>query len=232
MTPRDRLVACLLPVLLFVPLSLGSFASASESDVDTDALRERARDGEAPAQRDLGRQLLASEDPAEQREAEGWLQAAAEAGDAGAQAALALAYGPNGRLDRDADAALQWARAAAAQQHPTGEYALGSAYLKGFGIAEDPAQAMEWYQKAAQQGHLASQYHLAVGYARGIGVERDYLRSYTWLVLCSRQLPNARAAKREVARHLSGAQIERAGLDARRIEKAIRARRSQASGGG
>ena len=79
----------------------------------------------------------------------------AEAGDAGAQFKLALAYE---RLP-DYDNAILWYRRSAEQGHPDAQYKLG---LLLANIRRDEAGATQWYRQAADRGHPEAQYDLGV----------------------------------------------------------------------
>src|SRR5437899_236299 len=76
------------------------------------------------------------------------LRAAAEAGDAAAQAALGLAY-QNGRGAEQNDAlAVDWYRKAAAAGNSEAQNDLGVMYMNGWGVEKNKEEAVRWYRLA------------------------------------------------------------------------------------
>jgi localization factor PodJL len=108
-------------------------------------------------------------------------QAAADAGDARAQFALATAYAEGRHVPRDLAAAAQWYAKAAAQGLAPAQYRLASFYEKGLGVAHDLAKARAWYQRAAEQGNTRAMHNLAVLAADGGDSDRpDYATAAQW----------------------------------------------------
>lgn len=108
-------------------------------------------------------------------------QAAAQAGNAKAQFALATNYAEGRHVSRDLAAAAQWYAKAAAQGLAPAQYRLASFYEKGLGVPRDVAQAKAWYQKAAEQGNIRAMHNLAVLAADGGEAGRpDYATAAQW----------------------------------------------------
>lgn len=96
------------------------------------------------------------------------LRLAADAGHAGAQAALADI------LDRSEfdEEAVAWYRKSAAQGNAEGQYGLGAMLAAGEGAKQDPAEARKWIEQAAAQGHALAINTLAQGYlTSSLGLE-------------------------------------------------------------
>jgi len=114
-----------------------------------DGLRERAEQGEAAAQAELGRRYYAGEGvPQDDAEAARWTRLAAEQGHAPAQYSLGLLYFRGRGVDGDDAAAARWYRAAAEQGHPPAQAGLSSLYAYGAGLEEDPVLASMWIELA------------------------------------------------------------------------------------
>ena len=114
-----------------------------------DGLRERAEQGDAAAQAELGRRYYVGEGvPQDDAEAVGWTRLAAEQGHAPAQYSLGLLYFRGRAVTGDDAAAARWYRAAAEQGHPPAQAALSSLYAYGAGVEEDPVLASMWIELA------------------------------------------------------------------------------------
>src|SRR5438067_12457513 len=81
------------------------------------------------------------------------LIAAAQAGDADAQATLGdvLRVGDE-FTDQDFEEAIRWYRRAADQGHAGALNNLGAMYAHGWGVPQDAAKAATWYREAAELG--------------------------------------------------------------------------------
>lgn len=106
--------------------------------------------------------------------------ALADAGDARAQARLALAYLRGQGSAADADAALLWCMSAAKAGNPVAQYLLGALYQQGDHVAADPALAVQWFSRAAEKGNLKAMHNLAIAYAQGVGTARDDAKAAEW----------------------------------------------------
>lgn len=114
-----------------------------------DGLRERAEQGDAAAQTELGRRYYVGEGVAQDdAEAARWTRRAAEQGHAPAQYSLGLLYYRGRGVTGDDTAAARWYRAAAEQGHPPAQAALSDLYTYGAGVEEDPVLASMWIELA------------------------------------------------------------------------------------
>ena len=111
------------------------------------------------------------------------MQARAEAGDAGAQAALGRAYQTGNGVSQNDALAVKWLRKAADQGDAVAENNLGNMYRVGDGVARDKEEAVRWYKKAAKQGNAKAMFNLGAAYYNGDGVTIDDLISYAWFLL-------------------------------------------------
>ncbi|MFN7003959.1 MAG: tetratricopeptide repeat protein [Roseinatronobacter sp.] len=136
-----------------------------------------------------------------------WYLAAAEAGDAASQFALAKLLERDGR---DMDAALHWYRAAAEQGLAGAQFALASA------LAEQGAHelAAEWFEAAADQGELPAMHNLAVALSRGLGRAQDEAAARALFLQAAQggYAPSMRALALMQARGEGGAQSFRRAL--------------------
>ena len=113
--------------------------------------------------------------------------ALADAGDARARTALAVAYLRGADVAEDSIAAARWSIAAAQDGHPVAQYVLGTLYGQGTGVAADPVRAFDLFTHAAARGNLKAMHNLAIAYAEGIGTAKDEAKAAEWF---------ARAAER------------------------------------
>ena len=114
-----------------------------------DGLRERAEQGDAAAQADLGRRYYVGEGVSQDdAEAARWTRLAAEQGYTAAQYSLGLLYFRGRGVTGDDAAAARWYRAAAEQGHPAAQAALSSLYAYGAGVDEDAVLASMWIELA------------------------------------------------------------------------------------
>jgi TPR repeat protein len=111
------------------------------------------------------------------------LQAKAEAGDAGAQAALGEAYRDGKGVSKSDTTALKWFRKAADQGDGAAENSLGLMYRMGQGVARDSEEAVRWYKKAAKHGNGTAMFNLGAAYYDGDGVPSDPNSAYAWFLL-------------------------------------------------
>jgi TPR repeat protein len=106
--------------------------------------------------------------------------ALADAGDARAQARLALAYLRGQGAAGDANAALLWTRSAAVAGNPVAQYLMGALYQQGDHVAADPVLAFGWFSRAAEKGNLKAMHNLAIAYAQGRGTAKDEAKAVEW----------------------------------------------------
>ena len=142
---------CLMPARMILVLILGMLVLPScQLDQLGLSLRERAEQGDADAEFDLGLMYSKGEGvPQDYKEAARWFRAAAEQGDANAQHFLGLSYNRGEGVPQDFSEAVRWFRAAAEQGHPSAQFALGLQYWTGEVVPKDYIQAHMWLNLSA-----------------------------------------------------------------------------------
>jgi TPR repeat protein len=149
-------------------------------------LKERAEQGEAYAQNQLGimnRDGLGVEQDFE--EAMRWFQKAADQHDASAFINIGFMYGNGQGVARDYDEEMRWIRKAADAGDPVGQYDLGVMISEARRTKDCDEEATPWIQKAAQQGHPPALRELGLRYVKGRGIPRDDHAAYYCLYLSS-----------------------------------------------
>ncbi len=106
--------------------------------------------------------------------------ALADAGDARAQAKLALAYLRGDGVASDPVIALRWSSVAAHNGQPVAQYLLGALYQQGDHVKADPHQAFAWFTAAADKGNLKAMHNLGIAYAQGLGTMKDDAKAVEW----------------------------------------------------
>lgn len=123
----------------------------------------------------------AAQDPGKRARALELEHAAAEAGDAQAQARLASRYETGELVGQDSGQALFWHEKAANQGLAASQMALAAAFASGKGRPQDWRQAREWWQQAANHDHAAAQLALADSLEQGQGLSApDYEQALYW----------------------------------------------------
>jgi localization factor PodJL len=153
----------LLALFLCVGLTMGDTARAARRNVDGIAYRHVAHDEGAR------------------------IMALADAGNADAQARLALAYLRGAGVARDPSAAARWSAQAARAGQPVAQYLLGALYSQGSGVAPDPARALTLFTQAASRGNLKAMHNLAIAYAEGSGVTKNDVQAAQWFERAARR---------------------------------------------
>ncbi|HWM61199.1 MAG TPA: tetratricopeptide repeat protein, partial [Rhizomicrobium sp.] len=106
--------------------------------------------------------------------------ALADAGDARAQARLALAYLRGQGVASDPVTALRWSIVAAREGQPVAQYLLGALYQQGEHVPADPQRAFAWFAAAAAKGNLKAMHNLGIAYAQGLGTMKDDAKAVEW----------------------------------------------------
>lgn len=106
--------------------------------------------------------------------------ALADAGDARAQAKLALAYLRGQGVAKDSLTALRWSAVAAEAGQPVAQYLLGALYQQGDHVPADPQRAFAWFAAAAAKGNLKAMHNLGIAYAQGLGTMKDDAKAVEW----------------------------------------------------
>lgn len=110
----------------------------------------------------------------------GHWSALAEAGDALAQAWMAMMFNSEFGVAMDEGAAFRWAKRSADQGNPRGQHYLGMLYGNGQGTAKDERKALAYFELAAQQGDAAALGDIGNAHLFGRGVRRDSATAATW----------------------------------------------------
>ena len=161
--------------LLTLPSSL--FAK----DVEITSLRQRAEQGDAQAQCNLGVMYANGRGVSKSdEEAAKWFCKAAEHGDAQAQFNLGVMYANGRGVAQSDEKAAKWFCKAAEQGHVNAQSNLGVMYANGQGVAKSEEEAVKWYRKAAEQGDANAQGNLGVMYANGQVVTQSYEEAVKW----------------------------------------------------
>ena len=146
--------------------------------------RQRAAQGDAAAQNDLGDMYLRGSGVThDATSAMQWYGKAAMQGYAQGQRNLALMYAGAYGLPRDDSLMLHWLTLAARNGDAQAADRMGKLYYGGGLVLRDPAQAAHWFAVAADEGYGPSQYILATMYSRGLGVPRDDVQAIKWFLI-------------------------------------------------
>ncbi|WP_260445248.1 tetratricopeptide repeat protein, partial [Burkholderia stagnalis] len=125
-------------------------------------LRDLARAGSGGAQAALGVALAEAREPGLRDEGRGWLETAAQGGDAAAARRAQFALGK----------ALLLGSGGQPKDYARARALLGEAAAHG-----DPAQAARWFEQASHADIPAADFMLANAYRDGSGVPRDESRA-------------------------------------------------------
>jgi len=143
------------------------------------ALLAKAQSGDVTAQRKLGVAYAKGDGIVKDtRQAEVWLEKAAEKDDGEAEAQLARLYVHGDGVPLDGAKAFALAQKSAAKGVALGENGLGGCYLIGIGVKKDPSKALEWLEKAAAQKNPQALANLGGMYQDGMGVPRDEAKAF------------------------------------------------------
>ncbi len=112
---------------------------------------------------------------------EAWadLEAAAEDGNAAAQAAMGVMYFEGQGVTQDYEQAVKWLRRAA-RKNASAQGFLGLAYFEGHGVAQSFRQAVRWSRAGAERGNDLAQRTLGLCYQTGKGVEANPAEAVKW----------------------------------------------------
>lgn len=194
-TSRSRFQrAALRALLIGLILATGTPALAQQllterPQGDVEAARQRAQQGDAQAQYELGLALMARNDEASLTEARDWLRRSMQAGNVEAQNGYAglLLNGAGGPRDEVEGRRLLLD---AARRGSTGaNFTLSEAYLRGAdGFERNPAKAFEHMRAAANSpgpSHGFPEWRLGMMHLRGIGTPVNEAEAYRWVVRSS-----------------------------------------------
>ena len=153
-------------LLAAVALLCGAgMANGQESELFKATTREKAEQGDAVAQIDLGWMYYEGDGvPQDIVEAAKWFRKAAEQGKDSAQAVLGEMYRKGEGVPQDYAEAVKWFRKAAEQGDAIAQGALGGMYYSGEGVPQNYEEAVKWFRKAAAQGHAKAKERLGEVY--------------------------------------------------------------------
>ncbi|MBI3877203.1 MAG: sel1 repeat family protein, partial [Verrucomicrobia bacterium] len=123
-----------------------------------------------------------TKDPAE---AVKYFQAAADRGDADAQAYLGAAFRTGTGIAKDAAMAARYFQAAAEKGDARSQGVLASMLATGEGVPKNLPESAKWYRLAAEQGLVRAQANLGAMYYLGQGVAKNDVEAYKWLHLAA-----------------------------------------------
>lgn len=192
--PRRALsaLAQLMAALIIVLCALisASLVGAEDQAGSVEALTQRAAQGEAQAQLQLGLLYAKGQGvPQDYAEALKWYRLAAAQGNAEAQFSLGVLYAKGEGVAPDGAEAAKWYHLAAAQGNAEAELNLGLLSATGQGVPQDDAEALKWFRLAAGQGNAGAQFNLGVLYSQGQGVPQDDIQAYKWFTLAAAAFP-------------------------------------------
>lgn len=111
----------------------------------------------------------------------------ADAGDAKAQAALAIMHEQGQGVPVDKAKALKWLKQAAKQGIAIAQHDLGVKYYQGKDVPRDHEKAFLWWRRAAENGIVQAQFNVGLSYVRGLGQQRDDTKARQWFQKAARQ---------------------------------------------
>jgi TPR repeat protein len=169
-------------------------ANKGKLDVKLKAILQKARQGDAKAQCELGnRYYYGNGIKIDNKEALKWWEQAADQGngEANYQLSVVLKAGLSGVAKDKEKASIHEEKARTAgfftitqkqaeQGESNAQYYLARMYDHGCGVEKDESQAVSWYRKAADQGHAPAQTNLGLMYVYGCGVEEDESQAVSW----------------------------------------------------
>ena len=172
---RKRLSTWVFFLLSVVVIGLGALFFFAASD-----LMRRAKEGDASAQRSIGRLYeFGGIFGSDERAAEWYLEAAMQ-GDAAAQFALGRLYASDALGLPDYRKASDWYEKAAEQGNIHAQFSLAHSYETGRGRERDDSLAAGWYRRAAEQGDARAQFNLARMSEQGRGTRLSLTQAADW----------------------------------------------------
>jgi uncharacterized protein len=143
------------------------------------------------------------------------LRVRAEAGDAAAQAALAVRYRDGKGVAKDDAEAMKWAHRAADAGNTDAMDFVGFAYLRGAVVKRNPVVAFGYFKAAAEKSAAAA-FNRGQCYYGAQGTEQDCAKALDWWKSAAER-GHGRAASTAAMAYLSGEGIERDVVRARRF---------------
>lgn len=140
----------------------------------------------------------------------------AEAGDAAAQASLAMRYRDGQGVAKDSAAAMQWAHRAADAGNAEAMDFVGHAYLRGAMVKRNPAMAFGYFKAAAVEKSAQAAFNLGQCYFGAQGTEQDCAKAMEWWTKAAAG-GHGRAAATAAMALLSGEGVAPDSKEARRL---------------
>jgi len=151
-------------------------------------LQEKAKTGDAAAERDLGLKYLAGDNVAvNEEEAARWFLSASYRGEPIAEYWLGTLYSRGHGVPADPFQANHWYGAIPRRCNAHAMHRLGIANYEGLGVENNPEEAVRWFTQAAERGLMDAQFDLAVLYERGAGVMQNLPDAYKWYAIAAAQ---------------------------------------------
>jgi TPR repeat protein len=155
------------------------------SEEELKALRQKAEQGDATAQFELGNLYSSGRGvPKDFAQAAACYRKAAEQGHVRAQSSMGNLYLSGQGVPRDFAQAAAWYRKAAEQGDTYAQIKMGDLSWGGFGV-RDLAETASWWRRAAEQGDWYAQFNLGMLYLTGMGVPRDEVEGHKWRILAA-----------------------------------------------
>jgi len=120
-----------------------------------------------------------------------WVLAAAEQGDAEAQARLGVLYSSS--PESNYQEALAWYKKAASRGSTRAMVDIGDMYKRGEGVLANLQEAFNWYSKAAEMGNGDAMSMIGWMYYKGEGLKTDPIEALSWF----KKAWNAKERRRE-----------------------------------
>jgi tetratricopeptide (TPR) repeat protein len=157
----------------FLCVVMGFSTLLVAEEIDIDALRARAAEGDAKSQLDLAICYRDGKGAAKDHaEAMKWAHQAADAGNADAMDFIGAAYLRGTAIKRNPAVAFGYFKAAAADSSQAA-FNLGQCYFGAQGTGQDIPKALECWKKAADAGHGRAAAYAAMAYFSGEGIAPD-----------------------------------------------------------
>ena len=190
--------------------------------------RRAAEQGHPQAQHNLGVAYHKGDGvPQDFAEAAKWTRRAAEQGHPQAQNNLGVAYVDGIGIAEDCAEAAKWFRRAAEQGVAQSQFNLGMLYHRGLGVSGDDTEAAKWFRRAAEQGHAGAQLFLAGELSKKDDAASNR-ESFVWYSLAALgEIPIGLDGRDDIAKRMSGDELESARNEVRRRREEIRRKRAE-----
>ena len=139
-------------IILFLGVFYAGLVSAQGIEADINAIIEKAKTGNANAQKTLGSYYYLGSNGVEQSysKAAYWYERAAEQGDSDAQCKIGFCYNEGKGVEQSYSKAIYWYKKAAEQGNSVAQCNIGFCYNEGEGVEQSYSKAAYWWEKAAE----------------------------------------------------------------------------------